>query len=250
MLDVFIDLARPDFSPKGSAGKVNSTTKLDTESPAGEVLEPTNDAQSEATSHVRTALNFLAQHVSQMLHDRLAGRDARFLRKRLAGILPVGVGAAPFPDFQEAQGADAFGIPQGSLVWNSIAVIGENCDGNLDGQVARENQIIVIKRGGCSFSQKLENIPHFPRSSISLQMVIIVSFDEGHDPEGNSPVRPLLDAVQKALGGFPRPQPIPMVLVGGGEAVYEAFRRAIGVGIRRRYSIEAQGIPISNLVIF
>ena len=40
-----------------------------------------------------------------------------------------------------------------------------------------------------------------------------------------------------------------MVMVGGGEVVYDVFRRAVRVGVKRRYSVQAQGVPISNLII-
>jgi hypothetical protein len=40
-----------------------------------------------------------------------------------------------------------------------------------------------------------------------------------------------------------------MVMVGGGERSYEGLRRALGVGIKRRYTVLAQGVPISNLII-
>jgi hypothetical protein len=40
-----------------------------------------------------------------------------------------------------------------------------------------------------------------------------------------------------------------MVLVGGGEETYELLRQARGVGIKRRYSMRSQGVPISNLFV-
>jgi hypothetical protein len=62
-------------------------------------------------------------------------------------------------------------------------------------------------------------------------------------------IRPLLDEVQAVAGGIPRPHPISMVMVDGGNETYDYFRHALGVGVRRRYEIRSQGVPISNLFI-
>ena len=106
-----------------------------------------------------------------------------------------------------------------------------------------------MKRGGCSFSQKLQNIPSFAPSASSLQLVIVVSYGDDDGTGAGWLIRPLLDQVQTTLGGLPRHNPIPMVMVGGGEQTYNALGHAFGLGVKRRYSMQAQGIPISNLII-
>ena len=108
-----------------------------------------------------------------------------------------------------------------------------------------------MKRGGCSFGQKLQNIPSVPPSKHSLQLVIVVSYDDNAEegvPSGWL-VRPLLEGQQLTSTGLPRHRPIPMVMVAGGDKTYDVLRRAVALGVKRRYSVEAQGVPISNLIM-
>jgi len=102
-----------------------------------------------------------------------------------------------------------------------------------------------MKRGTCSFSEKMHNIPSFPPSARSLQLVIVVSYPE-HD-EGTF-IRPLLDQVQYTPGGIARPHPISMVMVDGDEEVLSLLGTAKGIGLRRRYHFSSQGLRISNLI--
>ena len=172
-------------------------------------------------------------------------------REYLPAIMPMGAGAAPLPDVEEAQGPDVQGAPQGSLLWKSIFVADENCASKLPTDVPKQTQVLVLKRGGCSFTKKLENIPMFLPSPRSLQLVVVVSYDEEQEsgvPDGWL-VRPLLETTQTTSSGLMRHHPIPMVMVGGGSKTYDMFKGATGLGIKRRYSIQAQGIPIGNLVI-
>jgi hypothetical protein len=62
-------------------------------------------------------------------------------------------------------------------------------------------------------------------------------------------IRPLLEELQVVGDGIPRPKPISMVMVGGGDETYDYFRHAHGIGIRRRHEIRSQGVPISNLIV-
>jgi len=62
-------------------------------------------------------------------------------------------------------------------------------------------------------------------------------------------VRPLLDEPQRTSKGLLRRNPLPLVMVGGGERTYEALRRAKGLGVKRRYVMEAQGVRIINLIV-
>ena len=73
------------------------------------------------------------------------------------------------------------------------------------------------------------------------------------EPEEGLPdgwlIRPLLEDQQLTAAGLPRHNPIPMVMVAGGEQMIDVLGRAKGLGIKRRYSMQAQGVPISNLYI-
>ena len=212
-------------------------------------ISPEFDEDSEAASNMRVAFNSLFQQVTSMLREQPRSADSPHRREYLPAITPTGSGAAPIPDVAEALGSDLIGAPQGPLLWHSIYVTDENCGGKLPLSVAMNHQVIVIKRGLCSFTQKLENIPSFAPSLTALQLVIIVSFEGEDELASGWLIRPLLESTQFTPSGLPRHNPIPMVMVGGGRRVYEVFQKAMGVGIKRRYTVHAQGVPISNLII-
>lgn len=251
MLDIVVDVVGPAPTPKVKASNTNDTTQAVPSIAPEVMLAGALQGNSEAASQVKMALNFLANHVASIMAEQPAKPDPKYLREYISAITPTGVGAAPIPDVQEALGPNTAGAPQGSLLWTSIYVTDQNCHGRLPANIARENQIIVMKRGGCSFLQKLENIPSYAPTRFSLKLVIVVSFEdaEGEGESESALIRPLLDMVQVTSSGLPRHNPVPLVMVGGGEKVYDIFRRAVGVGIKRRYSVYAQGVPISNLII-
>ena len=248
MLDLVIDVGetRPYSNNDEEASRENKT---ESESSQRAALAETVDEASGTTSHVKAAFNTLLQHVSAMLLDQPLVGNPKKLREYVAAITPTGPGTAPLPDVEEALGPDASGAPQGLLIWHSIYVTDENCDATLSARIPKEHQAIVIKRGGCSFSQKLQNIPSFAPSANSLQIVIVVSYQDEDDLNPDWLIRPLLESTQFTSSGLPRRNPIPMIMVGGGQRMYDIFQRAVGIGIKRRYSIHAQGVPISNLVI-
>jgi hypothetical protein len=176
-----------------------------------------------------------------------------------------GPGAAPLYDMDDLPPLDD---NESHLPWQSIYIAGQLCGERvLSTEVPKENQILIIERGGCSFSEKLRNVPSFAPSPNSLQLVIIVSFPEHGNPERQQSaqgrdqqrmegdieedglIQPFLDQIQMTPAGIPRPHPIPMVMVGGGEETIDRFRRAKGVAIRRRWWFESQGIRIGNLIV-
>lgn len=251
MLDIVIDVAGPAAVPETDVDPMDQSSlpKIDIASEV--VIAGIPGESSDATSHIKMALSFLANQLHSVVQEQSTTPDPKFLREYLPAITPTGVGAAPLPDVQEALGPDIAGAPQGSLLWSAIYVVDDNCNSRLPASVPREYQIIVLRRGGCSFIQKLENIPSFAPSWSSLKLVIVVSFEEA-DGDGSTNgvlIRPLLDSVQVTSSGMPRHNPVPLVMVGGGQRVYDILRTAVGVGIRRRYSVHAQGVPISNLII-
>ncbi|KAL2756740.1 glycoside hydrolase family 47 protein [Sodiomyces alcalophilus JCM 7366] len=212
--------------------------------------------------------------------------------------LPVGQGAAPLPDVPDAPfslvlGEDADHATTHSILrndftlpWSTVYLAGEACDGRLPDEAPRDHHIIVLRRGGCTFSAKLANIPSHTPSPHSVQLVVVVD-DSNGDADGISGqegfaslpphlrdalvygggaqagqppwhaaddlTRPRLDVPQHTPGGLPRHRPVPMVLIraGGGERgdAYEQFRRAKGVGVRRKYLVETQGRRVENLVV-
>lgn len=244
MLDIVVDIEDSGFLTHELKGI--SLTNV-----TGPVVTPSVGVplSTPSAANMRVAFNSLIDHVSSILRDHVSARLPRGHRIYIPAIAPTGNGAAPIPDFEEAPSPDSSGGAKGSLSWQYIYVAGEICDGRLSSSVPNRYQVIIMKRGGCSFSQKLQNIPSFAPSATSLQLVIVVSYGDDDGSPAGWLIRPLLDQIQTTLAGLPRHNPIPMVMVGGGEQTYNALRHAIGVGVKRRYSMQAQGIPISNLII-
>jgi hypothetical protein len=253
-------------------------------------------------------------HGSVPSSTALASQAPSVQRLAVAGTLPTGPGAAPLPDVSDP---DLTYSADNSLSWSSIYVHPNTlCDERLPVEIPRTHQIIVIPRGGCSFSAKIRNIPPFPPKSTSLQLVIVVSYPEheeivfdfaerrkdeekvvrntkqrmgkrkDHTGASSSPtkpdldsdsnaathtpphtrtakikksrphsaplnplVQPLLDESQFTPAGLPRPHPIPLIMVGGGEETMDLLMRAEGVGVRRKYYFSSQGVRIGNLVV-
>ena len=206
-------------------------------------------------SPMRNALRYLAKQMSSALNEEPTStpRTPNVQRKYTAAITAQGPGAAPLPIIPEAKPPAANGNPQGNLPFRKIFVAGQNCRRMLPLNIPRDYQIIVMKRGGCSFAEKLANIPAFAPIDGSLQLVIVVSYkfdgDEEDDDGEQRLIRPLVDANPLTGSGIPRRKLVPMVMVGGGQDTYDSFKQAVAVGIKRRYTVETQGIPIGNLVV-
>ena len=221
----------------------------------------------EPASSVKAALSLLLQQFSLLLPSPSPSPPAvetpLLLREYIPAILPVGPGAAPLPDIEEVLPVDIHGRPQGTLVWDSIYVGGYGCE-RMDATIAKQHQVLVLKRGGgCGFSEKLQNIPAVAPEKGSLQLVVIVSFDNDGDGNGDndydtagedypsSPltIRPLLHEPQMTSSGLPRRHPLAMVMVGGGMKTWKLMERCVAVGVKRRYEVRAQGVLVGNLVI-
>ncbi|OAP59804.1 hypothetical protein AYL99_04806 [Fonsecaea erecta] len=208
------------------------------------------------------------------------GGGSNLLRYHLSAVTPTGPGAAPLPDWPEASTLLSPGATLPALSWTKIYVTDELCDHRLPLSVARQHQVLVVKRGGCDFSAKLENIPAYKPGPQALQLVIVVSYEQNDaDEHGGgereaggeerilpsddndahpdtayydelSLVRPYLHRRQATPAGLPRRNPLPMVLVGGGQRVYDALKNAaVAVGVKRRYHVETKGVRIANLEI-
>ena len=155
----------------------------------------------------------------------------------------TGIGACPLPDVEVA--ADSVTTSRhgrSTFPWTSVYLADENCDGKLPDSSATQHQVLVLRRGGCSFSRKLSRIPIFRPSDESLQLAIVVSASDDN-------IRPLLDEVQYTPSGLVRFHQIPMVMVEGGQATYELLAQARGVGLRKRYHVFSQGVLVHNVIV-
>lgn len=184
-----------------------------------------------------SALDLEASQGTSLSSDAPAQRP----RSLVDAVAAVGIGAGTLPDVPDAPLSMTDSLP-----WTSIYLTDEMCLSKLPANVPREYQVIVMKRGTCSFSNKIHNIPSFPPNPSSLQLVVVVSYPEHDEPL--SFIRPLLDQVQYTPGGIARPNPIPMVMVDGDDEMLFMLGTAKGIGIRRRYHFSSQGLRISNLI--
>lgn len=232
-------------------------------------------------STMKSMLSNLLSSVSALIRDD--PDEEAPLRLSLPATIPTGVGAAPLPDVDDASTMSVFGNPSTTrLSWSSIYFAGELCTERILRDIAQTHEVLVIKRGGCTFSQKMRNIAAFRPGRSSLKLVIVVSYDEepsttnpgseqGSDEQstsnsnsdaGSIPVAPLaalraegslirphLDEAQMTASGIPRNNPLSMVMVGGGEETYALLQVASGVGIKRRFTMRSRGVPITNLYI-
>lgn len=178
-------------------------------------------------------------HDAQQEEERHDQQELK--RWTIPAMLPTGPGAAPLPLIHDSS-PDPASLDLGNLPYTSILVLDtEFCpDSNNDddtsaslGSVASDivtkYNILVIRRGGCSFSAKLSKIPSFAPSARGLQMVLIVSFPEQEGIAGGgrgSGIRPLLDEKQLTPRGVERRNGIAMGMVSGGEVVWDTLLRA------------------------
>ncbi|KFX96129.1 hypothetical protein V490_03494 [Pseudogymnoascus sp. VKM F-3557] len=250
-----VDLVIQLDSPEVNETDGTSPSDLPT---SGQIEEPNTDgapksvhleALPDLPSDYRTLLSSLLQQVTSALRDPVAtllpqpDQGPKYDLLSLRAHCAIGTGAAPMPAVPEAP--DSSSVTTDPLSWTSIYFASHNCNSKLPDRVVREYNVIVIRRGKCSFSDKLANVPAFHPTAEGLQMVVIVS-DEGEDEL----VRPLLDVVQKTPAGMRRVHEVPMVMVGGGEETWNALRRARSLGIRRRYWVEsAKGLRVRNLIV-
>lgn len=249
-------LLQTEVPPPPQETATNATVVDSDEEP-----EPPSTIEMSASGMGATNLfNSFLQQITSVLREPTAtfGPEAvpkpQYEYLEVPSITPVGLGAAPLPDIREAPNP-ATGVKIESLSWSTIYMAGQACDGRLPDAAAKLHQVIVMRRGGCSFSEKLANIPSFAPSRNALQMVIVVSDDDeaadagSKDSWGFNFIRPLLDEEQRTPAGILRHHPISMLMAGGGDEAYEALKQARSLGIRRKYHVESQGLTVRNLQV-
>ncbi|KAI8626735.1 glycoside hydrolase family 47 protein [Xylariaceae sp. FL1651] len=251
LVDIVLQIEVPDLSPK------HNSTSMDTQSSSES--NPIIGIQDSSVGPTNL-FNSLLQQITSALREPVAtfgpepAPKLNYQYIEIPAITPVGVGVAPLPDVREAPNPNA--KPQiDSLSWVRVYFADQACQGKLPDIAPKMHHVIVMRRGGCSFSEKLANIPSFAPSRNALQLVIVVSDDKESPSEGEEDVwgfnliRPLLDEEQRTPAGVARHRPIPMLMVAGGEQTYELLKTAKSLGMRRRYHVESQGLTINNLVV-
>jgi hypothetical protein len=220
----------------------------------------------------------LIQSLQSMLHSlptaspETPASANHMKRERIVASISIGPGAAPFaPSADQDPPELTPSSPSSPLAWRSVYISASDlCDDVLPADVARSHQVVVVARGGCSFSTKLRHMPAFPPSPRALQLLVVVSFpeheaadeearagdpveDEGgdfdHIVREERMIQPHLDVPQMTPAGILRPNPIPMVMIYGDEETMAILQSARGVAIRRRWWFESQGLRIGNLIV-
>ncbi|QIW98738.1 hypothetical protein AMS68_004256 [Peltaster fructicola] len=266
MIDIVLDYPLAISTANGSASS-SSDDNSDTLRSAQSLLD-----QAEAL--------LLGLLISDEEQSAVPTTSSNPLRTTLPAILPTGIGAAPLSAHLDA--ADIANAAPGNLPLTSIYYLDDTLcpPRKLPGSIARNNQVLILKRGDCSFSEKLTTIPSFVPSEDALQLVVVLSVPNARSSEeaadaalnsgkGDKMIRPLLEEKQTTPSGLERRYGIPMAMVNGSPDVVAALeaaamtiawydkdgvlqeqhqeRLASGLGIKRRYWFESMGIPIGNL---
>lgn len=245
-LDVVVEVEANHNGNKGSSKTYEGHTEYVTvnkdESAPSNVTE-NNELLQGVLEHLKSALQ---EHVSLDNIVASTGFTKENIAVELRPVIPAtvatGIGAGPLPDIVDAS-KDA----TDPLLWTSIYVVNELCPGKLDPEIPKNHQVVVMKRGACTFSEKMRSIPSFAPSSTSLQLVLLVSPPE---VTADMPViRPLMDETQYTPSGILRRHPIPMVMIEGDDNTIGMLQLAKGIGMRRRYHFSSQGLRIGNLFL-
>lgn len=264
MLDIVLQLENlptQNHSTAGSSEELFDPENADvTTADVGTVALEESLESAGLGSEYRTMLSSLLQQVTSALRDPAAtlipGESAaeevleKYESISISAIAPTGLGAAPVIDVVEAPDPNESLLSE-YLSWNRIYFADESCEEKLPNESARDHDVIVIRRGGCTFSEKLANIPSFTPGPRSLKLVIVVSDTKDRESEdnGNDLFQPLLDKAQVTPSGLLRHHQISMVMIGGGEEVWELLYRTRSIGLRRRYHIESQGVVVGNIIV-
>ena len=263
MLDIVLDIGKPQIHRPTSTVNASISHDIQIELPDLEGID--DSAMKAAWNNILTQISDLVRDAQGLVMPAGPAQTSVFDehnpgRRFIPAITPTGIGAAPLPDWPTATVLNGAQAKEEQLAWISIYAAGELCNEKLPVNILKSHQVILLKRGNCSFSRKLSNIPAVQPSRHVFQLVVIVDYEDTEYPGavdnvfavGSDPhffTRPLLDELQGTSSGLPRQNLVPMVMVGGGEQTYEMLRTAKGIGVKRRYSISTQGIPVANIMI-
>lgn len=228
--------------PVNSANIGNSESRL-----------PSIPSESLFKSLLRAVSSVFEPSYTDLPESELEGNIGPIIYSR-PGMTATGPGAFPLPAMDDTPiaGYPTYNAkkPLSNFPWKSIYMAGHACNAPLPESAPRDHQIIIMRRGGCAFSDKLERIPSFSPSPTSLQLVIIV--DEGDtdpDEKEDEMIRPLLSELQRTPKGMRRLNGIPLVLSRVRKGDYKLFKEAKGIGLRRKYFVKSQGILVENAIV-
>ncbi|KAK6544112.1 alpha mannosidase-like protein [Orbilia ellipsospora] len=250
--------------------------KLDGEALDDDILKRVEDMLRDSIEHElilkgETERQKTAPPIPQrtLTPQRTSPNGGYLVRRHLHAILSSGIGAVEIPPLAGKTHQFLRSMeytPSPTLPWRSIYVAGLACDGPLP-SIAATYPVILLKRGRCPFSQKMNNIP----TSNAIKLAIVVNFDDSvltHKLYGEVVdldkgggvndwvglrddflIRPLLDKYQvDSRNGQRRKNPVALVFVGGGDATYSALAEAKAVGLRQRWKVTLDEVIVGNFV--
>ena len=157
-------------------------------------------------------LSFLNPHAASFLAAH--GKDST-----IPAVIARGEGAIPISSLDAA----------GFYISSSTA-----CSGPL----RYTAPIVVVERGGCTFAEKIANIPDDP----IVRLIVVEDFLSGTGVEGI--VAPVLDGTQRNARGR-RTNPVGLVMVRSGVR----WREVESVAVRKRVGVRVQGREVGGLVV-
>ncbi|PHH49239.1 ER degradation-enhancing alpha-mannosidase-like protein 1 [Ceratocystis fimbriata CBS 114723] len=131
-------------------------------------------------------------------------------------------------------------------VMGSVYMAGLGCSSVLPESVPAEHHVIVFRRGGCTFAEKLANIPPYMQTDEALKLVVVV--DENMEDVA---IRPHINEAQTLPDGTERKPPVPMILVrsDADSELYDKFQSVWRVTLAKKYYVESRGMRIENLYV-
>ncbi|CBF82584.1 uncharacterized protein ANIA_11163 [Aspergillus nidulans FGSC A4] len=231
---------------------INANAPVDDDKAAAPVDASTSSMRNVLSSLVNSVASMLQDEVNQIYTPAPSVSKPRPTRLPIPAAVSTGLGSGPLPDVDDSPLVSINGgTSQVRLPWSDIYMADDLCNQRILRSVAQTYQVLVIKRRGCTFSQKLRNIAAHPPSKNALKLVIVVSYDEEEHIDGQNLglgyaarlaepylVRPQLDERQVTAGGIPRRHLLSMVLVGGGDETVHpnhagsASPRSINIGTK------------------
>lgn len=248
MIDIVLDYSFPTSVKEAHFDSIPSE-------PISDTTMATNNTVSDLLGNFEALFARLIPSDSHPFGSPSSTPTPPLTRTMIPAILPTGVGAAPLPPAVDA--SDPFAFSVGNLPFSSVYYLDDTlcAPHRLPAAVPRSHQILVVKRGDCSFNDKLTNIPSFAPATEALQVVIVISTpdarsvaEEGDDDGGAGPsvgadgdggemsglggdkmIRPLLEERQRTAAGFERRHGIAMAMLEGRDEVVDALKAAAGV---------------------
>lgn len=190
-----------------------------------------------------------------LMSDLLArlGVDIEFLAASLSGLPAIAPPAANIPSPMHYMLPAAIALGGGAIapedspnngapeysVFDARATTA--CHGLLP-RAAAEHAVIVVRRGGCTFADKISNVPDAP----AIKLLVVEDSDDDGDYGEAALVSPEIDLPQRNYFGRPRRNKLPLVLVSAGEVDWSNVE---SVGVRRRVSMLVGGVGIDGLEV-